>query len=299
MELRQIRYFLAVAQELHFTRASKALYVAQPALSQQIRLLEEEIGTRLFERTNRRVRLTPAGEAFLARARFALEQAAKAASDAARVGRGEAGSISIGFVSTAIYSVLPQLLRWCRDQLPAVHVELHELEPSEQFAALRRGSLDVGMMHASMEDPELESVVVSRERLVVALPEKHPAALKQRVDLRLLAQETVLLPPRHELAGFHDLVVSAFQRAGYMPAATQSVRLLQTAVGLIAGGIGIALVPVSFQEHLRIRGVVYRPLTGLKTEAELVAVWRKDDSSSLLARVTKNLRSRVAASRRR
>jgi DNA-binding transcriptional LysR family regulator len=121
MELRQLRYFLAVVQELHFTRASKVLHVAQAGLSQQIRLLEGEIGTRLFERTNRRVRLTPAGGAFRARARFALEQAA---SNAACVGRGEAGSISIGFISTAIYSVLPNLLRWFREQLPTVHLEL-------------------------------------------------------------------------------------------------------------------------------------------------------------------------------
>jgi DNA-binding transcriptional LysR family regulator len=298
VELRQLRYFLAVAQELHFTRASKVLHVAQPALSQQIRLLEGEIGTRLFDRTNRRVRLTPAGDAFRARARFALEQAAKAASDAARVGRGEAGSISIGFVSTAIYSVLPNLLRWFREQVPAVDLKLHELEPSEQLAAIERGSLDMAMMHASLESPDLESVVVSRERLVVALPEQHPALLKRRVDLRLIAQETVLLPPRHAVAGFHEIVISAFQQAGYMPSATQPVRLLQTAVGLIAGGIGVALVPACFRQHLCIRGIVYRPIAGLKTEAELVAVWRKDDSSPLLARVQKYLRTLIATSRR-
>jgi DNA-binding transcriptional LysR family regulator len=124
MELGQLRYLLAAAQELHFTRASRVLHVEQPVLSEQIRLLEGKIGARLFERTNRRVRLTPASDAFRARARFALERAAKAASDAARVGRGEAGSISIGFVSTGIYSVLPNLMRWLREQVPTVHLEL-------------------------------------------------------------------------------------------------------------------------------------------------------------------------------
>jgi DNA-binding transcriptional LysR family regulator len=140
MELRQVRYFLAVAQGLHFTRASKLRHLAQPALSQQIRFLEGEIGTWLFGWTNRRVRLTPAG------------------------------SISIGFVSTAIYSVLPNLLRWFRKQVPTVQLELHELEPSQELAAIESGGLDMGMRHASVENTELASVVVSREQLVVALP---------------------------------------------------------------------------------------------------------------------------------
>jgi DNA-binding transcriptional LysR family regulator len=295
MELRQLRYFVAVAQELHFTRAAHLLHVVQPALSRQIRLLEDEVGTRLFDRTNRSVRLTPAGHAFRPRAQFALEQAAKAASDAARVGRGEAGSISIGFVSTAVYSVLPNLLRWFQQQIPAVHVELHELEPSEQLAAIERGSLDVGVMHVLLENPELESVIVSREPLVVALSKGHAVNARKRVDLRRLARKTILLPPRHSLVGFHDLVVSAFQRVGLVPSSVQSVRLLETAVGLVAGGVGVALVPRCFQDHLRIRGVVYRPLTGVKTEAELLAVWRKDNSSPLLARLQKHLRTLMGA----
>jgi DNA-binding transcriptional LysR family regulator len=284
MELRQLRYFIAVADELHFTRAAAQLHVAQPALSHQIRQLEEEIGAVLLERTNRMVRLTPAGEAFRKRARLALDQAQRAAADAASIEQGWTGSISLGFVSSAVFSVLPELLRRCRKLIPDAEVELRELEPSEQLTAIRNEHLDLGIMHAALNDPELESVVLAREPLIVALPASHPAASQRKVSLRKLSAEALFLPKSHAAAGFHEVVMAACRQAGFVPAHTQTTKLLVTAVCLVRGRLGVALVPASFREILRIRGVVFRPLTGPSIEAELIAVWRRDNPSALMRR---------------
>lgn len=284
MEFRQIRYFLAVAEELHFTRAAEKLHVAQPALSRQILQLEEEIGAKLLERTNRRVGLTPAGEAFRRRALIAMDQMTRASAEAGQAGRGEAGTLSAGFVSSAVWGVLPQVLRRFRQKAPLAHAELRELEPAEQLRDIRERRLDVGMMHAVLRDPELSTVVVARDRLVVALPTGHPAAARDTVALGSLSAETIFIPRRHASVGFHELVTAACGKAGFSPARTQPIRLLQTAVALVAGGAGIALVPESFRENLKVRGAVYRPLQGEPPVAELIAVWRKDNESPLLAR---------------
>ena len=197
MELRQLRYFLAVAEELHFTHAAERLHVAQPALSQQISQLEREVGVKLLERTSRSVVLTPAGEAFQKRAGIAIEQLERAATDAGTIGRGEAGMLSLGFVSAAVVSILPVVMRWFRQEVPAALIDLRELEPSDQIDAIRQRHLDMGLFHANIHAPELASMVVVREKLIVALPENHPAACKEQVELKTLANETILLPRRH------------------------------------------------------------------------------------------------------
>jgi DNA-binding transcriptional LysR family regulator len=196
LEIRQVRYFLAVAEELHFTRAAEKLHVAQPALSQQIRQLEEKIGARLLQRDNRRVELTPAGEVFRTRALIAMDQMNRAAAEAGQAGRGEAGSLSIGFVSSAVWGVLPVLLRQFRKKVPMADIELRELEPAEQLRDIRERHLDLGMMHAVLDQPDLSTVVIARDPLIVALPEKHKAAGKASVSLKSLADETFLVPRR-------------------------------------------------------------------------------------------------------
>lgn len=290
MEFRQIRYFLAVAEDLHFTRAADRLHVAQPALSQQIRQLEDELGVKLLRRTNRRVELTPAGEAFRARTLLAMDQITRAGTEASQVGRGETGTLSLGFVSSAVWGALPILLQRFRRQAPLAEVDLHELEPAEQLRALRERHLDCGMMHAAISEPDLSFVVVARDRLIVALPEAHPAAADDSANLADLARETIFIPKRHASAGFHELVLEACRKAGFRPARIQTTRLLQTAVALVAGGIGIALVPESFRNNLQIRGVVYRTLSGTPPIAELVAVWRTDNDSPLLLHFREELR---------
>jgi DNA-binding transcriptional LysR family regulator len=299
MELRHLRYFLAVAEELHFTRAAALLRVAQPALSHQIRQLEREVGVTLLDRTKHRVKLTPAGEVFRNRARVVIEQAARAAEDAAKVGRGDAGSVFIGVGSTGIWSVLPDLLRRLRQVSGAITIAIREMEPSDQMEALRHQTIDFAIMAARPVDPELESIVLSREKLILALPTGHAAASRHSVELKSLAHETIILPGRLAMPGFHEIVVAACEEAGFVPADTVTTRLIQTVVCLVAGRLGVALVPESFGRNLQVRGVEYRPLRGTAPVTELNAVWRKDNDLPLVRRFQTELRLLAAKRRER
>ena len=272
MEIRHLRYFLAVADELYFTRAAALLHVAQPALSHQIRQLEKEIGVQFLERTKRRVRLTSAGEIFRNRARVVVEQAARAAVEAARIGRGSAGTVSIGVGSTRIWIVLPELVRRFRQIARAVTIDIREMEPSDQLEALWHEATDVALMAANPRDPELESILILRERLVAALPARHPASSRRRVNLKSLAGDTLVLPGRLAMPGFNEIVIGAFERAGAVPAETLTTRLIQTLICLVAGRLGVALVPESFGRNMRVKGVAYRPICEPVAVAELNAV---------------------------
>jgi DNA-binding transcriptional LysR family regulator len=290
MEIRHLRYFLAVAEELHFTRAASLLHVAQPALSHQIRQLEEEVGVQLLERTKRRVKLTPAGEVFRNRARVVVEQAARAASDAVKVGRGSAGSVAIGVGSTAIWSVLPELVMRFRQIARAATVDIREMEPSDQLEALRHESIDVGIMAAKPRDPELESILILREKLIAVLPARHPMAHRRRIDLKLLAADTLILPGRLGMPGFNEIVLGAFERVGHIPVETLTTRQIQTVICLVAGRLGVALVPESFGRNMQVKGVVYRPITEPAPMAELNAVWRRNNKLPLVTRFQNELR---------
>src|SRR5581483_2862819 len=262
MEIRHLRYFCVLAEQLHFTKAALLLNVAQPALSHQIRQLEEELGTQLVERSNRRVRLTAAGEVFLARAAQILEQLNQAARETTRVGQGEAGNLVIGVVSTAVCSVLPDLLRSVRREAPHISIDIREMEPAEQVEALRRESIDIGLLFLAIQDSAFDSLVVSRERLIVALPTSHPAAAADKVCLSDLSTETFLVPRRQPVPGFHEIVLETLRSRGIPAPVLQPTRLLQTAAFLVAGHLGVALVPESFRDHLRVHGCVYRNIAG-------------------------------------
>jgi len=184
MELRHLKYFVAVAEELNFRRAAEIVHVAQPALSQQIKQLEDEIGVTLLERSQHKVRLTPAGQAFYARALAILRDAKQAMADARAVEDGEAGTLAIGFVSSAAISVLPTLLTFIRTQLPLAEVDLKERAPGEQIDCLYHDTLDLGLFHAQLEDAAFETAVVARERLIVALPSANRFARSKQIDLR-------------------------------------------------------------------------------------------------------------------
>jgi len=281
MELRQLRYFLAVAERMHFTGAAQALHVSQPALSQQIRMLEEEIGVKLLERTNRRVELTPAGVAFRARALAALREVAEAASDAKQVERGEVGSINIGFVTTAAVFILPSLMDQFCINFPHAMLKLHELSPEEQLEALDKNRIDVGFSSVSSVLPSLECKLLVREKLIVALPLLHPAASRRSVDLAQFADERFLLPERGLLTGMYEEIIQACHRSGFVPKLTQPIRLAETAVCLVAGNFGIALVPESFK-RLKVDGVVYRPLKHDVPVFDMYAIRRKNPGSPLV-----------------
>lgn len=290
MEIRQLRSFCVLAEQLHFTKAALLLNVAQPALSHQIKQLEEELGTQLLERTSRRVRLTAAGEVFRARAARILEQIEQAARETARAGQGEAGSLVIGVVSTAVCSVLPELLRGFRREAPQIAIDIREMEPGEQVEALRRETIDIGLLFLAIQDPAFDSIVVSRERLIVAVPTGHPAAGCEKVRLRDLAAETLLIPRRQPVAGYHELVLETLRAGGIPAPRLQPTRLLQTAVFLVAGQLGVALVPESFRQRLRVRGCVYRDIAGPPAYADLIGLWRRANVPPALRRLILQLR---------
>jgi len=288
MELRHLRYFIAVAEQLHFRHAAELVHVAQPALSQQIRQLEEEIGVTLFERSRHKVRLTPAGKAFYEYAQRILKQADQAVTEARKVESGDAGMIRIGYVSTAAIRVLPDAIKKLQRQVPAAEVELSELAAGEQIDRLYREQLDIGFVHAKLSQDILKTRVVARDRLIAAVPGACSLARCRRVDVKDLASWPAIMPAGHAISGFYEHVRLAYQMAGVRPERVHYTRLLQTGLLLVAAGVGVSLVPESFQA-IHVRGVVYKRLRVEPPVSELVAAWRRDNDSPLLNRFVQNL----------
>jgi DNA-binding transcriptional LysR family regulator len=283
IELRHLRYFIAVAEELHFGRAAERLHMAQPPLSQQIRQLEAELGFQLFYRTKRSVQLTEAGLVFLAESRKLFQQLDQAIERGRQTSRGEQGQLVVGFVSSAAYNVLPLILRSFRSQVPEVRLELHELPTNEQIDWLHDGKIDVGFVRPPIEDRTLSFKTIVHEPMVVALPETHTLAEQTQIALSSLANENFILFPRPLSPSAYDQIISLCQQAGFSPNVVQEAIQMQTIVSLVAGGIGIALVPVSLQNMQRI-GVVYRSLEEPTPYAEVAVIWRTDDPSAIVQR---------------
>lgn len=279
MELRHLRYFLAVAEHLHFGRAAEALGIRQPPLSQQIRALEEELGVPLFERSSRHVALTAAGEAFRDHARQSLAHAEAARQAARRVGRGDTGEVALGYVGSATLTLLPQILRRFRDRYPDVTLTLRELTTTEQARALRAGNLDVGLLRPPLADADAEALrvePVGAERLIAALPAGHPLAHRRTLNVRDLAGQPFVLSPRELGPGLHDQILDYCRRAGFTPRVTQEAVQMQSIVALVGGGLGVSLVPASVS-RLRRADVVYRPLRPATRVVHLAAARRHSD----------------------
>jgi DNA-binding transcriptional LysR family regulator len=283
MELRRLRYFVAVAEELSFNRAAQRLHISQPPLSNQIKQLEEELGVLLFKRSSRGVRLTEAGELLLEEARRILIQLEQAARMVERVGSGKTGRLSLGFVPSATNEVLPPVLYEFQRSFPDVELFLHEMMPDEVVRRLHGRQIDVGFFYLPFEDNALVFRCVSREPLVVALPEAHPSTKEPEVDLRTLEREPFILPMRYEMPGLYGQVTEVCRQAGFTPRAVQKdVWLMQTIVGLVASGIGVALVPASLRNFRR-KGVVYKTVRSLSPKVEMGMVWQRGDTSAVLS----------------
>ncbi|SFB06428.1 DNA-binding transcriptional regulator, LysR family [Collimonas sp. OK607] len=247
MELRHLRYFVAVAEEKNFTRASKRLFIAQPPLSRQIQQLEEELGVSLIERDSRPLRLTEAGRFFYAHAQQLLGKAADLKSMTQRVGKIER-TLSIGFVASTLYGILPKIIRRFRTEHNAVEISLHEMTTMEQIKALKDGSIDVGFGRIRHEDPNIRRIVLREERLIVALPAGHPlTASTTPLSLKDLLPETLIIFPKAPRPSFADQVLAAFSDRAIQPDNILEVRELQIAIGLVAAGQGVAIVPASVQ----------------------------------------------------
>jgi len=285
MELRDCRYFAAVAEELHFGRAAARLNMAQPPLSQRIRALEEEIGARLFARPSRSVALTPAGEAFWREVRGILALADKAGETARRVALGLSGRLTVGFVNPATDAFLAAALARFRGLAPDVELELREMPTRAQADALIAGRLDVGFLrYAGQDIPGVTVTVVSREPYILALPAGHALARRARAPLAGLDGMPMILPSRGQLPILADAMAAAFARAGATPVAVQEAASKFTMLSLVAAGIGLALLPASVRVWKR-RGVVYRDIEGDLPRVELAAAVPAGRDSASAARL--------------
>ena len=277
MELRHLRYFVTLAEELHFGRAAEKLHISQPPLSMQIRALEGELGVMLFNRTQRHVALTQAGHALLQEARQILARVEQAVLVTRRAGRGEIGELAVGFISVADYNVLPVVLREFRRKFPLVNLTLREATTDAQIRDLIAGRLDVGFLLPPVTEAALESVSILREPLIAALPEKHSLAKKPgKLALEKLKDEPFILFPRPNAPGLYDDVVSCCKAAGFSPRVEQEAIQMQTIISLVSAELGVALIPASLT-NLRRTGVVYKPLKQQTPLTEIHLAWRRGD----------------------
>ncbi|HZP29721.1 MAG TPA: LysR substrate-binding domain-containing protein [Acidimicrobiia bacterium] len=280
MELRHLRYFLAVAEELHFGRAAARVGIAQPPLSQQVRQLEAEMGVALLHRTKRRVELTPAGRVFLDDVRAVFAQTARAVDRARRTSRGELGRLEIGFVPSADLDVLPRVLRAWRRRFPRVDVGLHLLLPGAQIDALREGRIHVGFLRLPVEDATLAVEPILREPLVAVLPERHRLARRRRVAVAELQGEAMIVFPRDVAPAYYDVYMKALAADGGASRVLHPGSM-QTNLGLVSAGLGVSLMPASIR-NLRRAGVVYRPLAPPAPVVEMAIAYRREEQAPVV-----------------
>jgi len=275
-ELWQLRYFIALAERLHFGRAAAALHISQPPLSRAIRALEDRLGVTLFNRSRRRVELTPEGSRLLEDAKRLLEQVDRTVQDLRAMAGGDRGRLRVGFVSLADYGVLPSLLKAYKAAHPGVGLGLREMLSPDQAAALVSGELDFGLLLPPVAGAaSLEHVVVQREPFVVALPGRHRlAAQRTRLAMSSLAGESFVMVPREIAPGLYDIVTGLAARAGFSLNVAQEAIQMQTVVSLVSSGLGCAIVPASVA-NLGRRGVVYRRLADKHPKLELQLAWRR------------------------
>ncbi|AMU09559.1 MULTISPECIES: LysR family transcriptional regulator [Burkholderia] len=259
MELRQLRYFIAVAEEMNITRAAERLHMTQPPLSRQLQAIEEEIGLPLFERGARPLKLTDAGRVFHAQAKRLVDQADELGPLTRRLAQ-LSERIVIGFVPSTLYGALPDVIRAFREAQPDVELSLIEMFTLEQLGALKGGRIDVGFGRLRFDDDQLVREALIEEKLIAALPAGHRLADPGRpLTLADLADETMIVYPSTPRPSFADQQLSALRDGAVVPAAVHEVRELQTALGLVAAQVGVSLVPESV-EGVRVKGVVYRRL---------------------------------------
>lgn len=283
VDLRQMRYFVAVAEELHFGRAAERLYITQPSLSAQISALEDELGARLLDRNSRRVSLTGAGEAFLEGARRTLSEADRAVSEAGRAANGEVGSLAVGFVNGASLGLLPPVLGAFGARYPGIKLELLEMNTSVQLGALRGGRIDVGVVAMLAEeagDP-LEVRGLVRTGMIAALPEGHPLSCSRRVGVASLAEEPLMVVARHLEPHLHGRTMRLFGDEGLRPRVAQEAGGLQILLGLVSEGVGVAVVPAPVRNVGR-AGVAYRGIREETPTVGLSLAWRRDDGAPVL-----------------
>ena len=284
IELRHLRYFIAVAEELHFGHAAARLNISQPPLSQQIQILEQQIGARLFARTNRSVSLTEAGRQFLADSRQILSQVDDAAARAARLHHGETGELRIGFTSSAPFiKAVSDTLSTFRRRYPDVHIQTRETNTREQIVPLNEGALDLGLMRNTQLPDTLAWERVLREPLLAMVPRDHPLASQPRVSLRELAREPFVFFDPHVGTGLYDDILGLMRRYDLTPAITLEVGEAMTIIGLVAAGLGVSILPASFR-RVQLLEMCWLPIEEQDAVSEMWLVWSKHHEQGQAAR---------------
>ena len=283
MELRHIRYFLAVAEEQNFTRAAARVGIGQPPLSQQIKDLETEVGAPLFHRIPQGAELTEAGRAFLENVRVIPVQTERATRAAQRAARGEIGSLRVGFVGSAPFNrVMPATIRSFRRAYPDVEMSFEESNAMRLIASLKDGELDAAFFRFN-ESPsdDLQVRLLSEERMVVVLPATHPAAKSVEIDLVRLRNDALILIPRDVGPSLFDTVMLACRQAGFEPILGQSAPQLSSVVSLVAAELGFSMVPESMRQ-LQLTGVTYREVAGDAPLTRLALAYRRGETSKIV-----------------
>ena len=294
MELRHLRYFLAVAEELNFTRAAKRLNIAQPPLTQQIKALEAEMGVTLFDRTGYRVELTDAGRSFVPQVARILADVRNAVLIAKRAAVGEVGHVRVGFTESASFNPLvTATFRSFRTAYPEVELSLEESPSTVLANALREGRIDAAFVRPPLRTGEgIDLHLIDEEEMVVAVPTSHPLALRPELEIADLAEETFVLYPRTERPGLADTVIAACEKAGFAPKVKQYTPQLSSTINLVAAALGISIVPRSMR-GLQPQAVTYKRLRDPKLTALLGVAHRSGESSAPVLRFVETARAAV------
>jgi DNA-binding transcriptional LysR family regulator len=292
MDLRHLRYFIAVAEEQHMGRAAARLHLSQPPLTRQIQQLESELGVRLFERTPRGMELTQAGYLFLEEARNIQSIVERATERTQRAGQGKLGRLDIGIFGSGILGTIPQLVLAFRNAYPDVNVVLHTMTKGEQLEALRQRRIGIGFNRLLGPEPDIATELVRSEQLLLAINESHPLAAQPIIPADALGDLPMILFPAGVHPGFVDKVMGLCHELGFVPRVSQEVGDAVTGVALVASGFGVCLVPES-ATVFSLPGVVYRPIDGLPPNSgvDLSCIYRRDDRSPLLQAFLETVRA--------
>ena len=282
MKTHLLRYFVVLAEELHFGRAAQRLAITQPPLSSAIKALEDELGVQLLERSSKHVALTPAGRAFLKEARLVLERVASASETARAVAAGKRGRLELGFTGSMIYRDVPRVVARFSAALPDIDVHLRELSSSEQVEAMLHGQLDAGFVNAATVPAPLAALAMPEDALVCCVPEFHRLAHQAEVDLADLADDVFVMFSRDVAPANHDNVIAVLSRAGVHPRTRHAARQWLSVVALVASGLGVALVPASLAQA-GIAGARLLPIRGGGARSVGLLVWNDERRSPLVA----------------
>jgi DNA-binding transcriptional LysR family regulator len=282
MELRHLRYFITVAEELNFSRAAKRLQIAQPPLSQQIKTLESELAVKLFDRKKRPLQLTLAGQAFLEEARLTLAHLEQAVHKTQRIHQAELGHLIVGFTSSMANDVLPNVLRIFRQHYPGINLILREASSGSQIQRLRDRETDIVFIYetpALRQASDLEILLLSHQTLVAVLPQHHPLTTQSTIALMDLEHEEFIMPLRPVVSGLSEQIYALCDQAGFVPKVAQEAIFMMTILGLVAGEMGISILPSSVQNIQR-EGVTYRPLQEEAIANPLAIAWQRENSKN-------------------